>query len=48
MTVILVNRLQAKEVENEEINDLKETLQAYGFSSRMIAKAFENIERKDE
>lgn len=36
-----------KEIESEQLAELKTELTALGFSKRAIAKAFQNIERKD-
>lgn len=36
------------EVEQEELSNLKDELKAYGFSTRAISKAFENVQRKSD
>jgi len=37
-----------EEVEQEELSNLKDELKAYGFSTRAIAKAFENVQHKTD
>jgi len=37
-----------EEVEQEELSNLKDELKAYGFSTRAISKAFENVQHKTE
>ena len=36
-----------KEVESDELNDLRETLSAYGFTKKQIKEAFQNVGQKE-